>query len=218
MDLTSRRSSRRALVVVDVQESFRRRPSWAVVSSPDIVAAVDALVAASRAAGDLVVWVLHAEPGSGTVFDPASGFVRLMAGLDPRPGEPVLTKTAHNAFTTTNLQQLLTQHGVRELLVCGIRTEQCCETTARLASDLGYDVTFVVDATATMPLAHPDAPADRSIEDLLTDPTTLPASAVVERTVYALAGRFATIATVADVVGGTAGAAGAVAVTAAVAD
>ena len=193
--------SSRALVVIDVQESFRQRPDWAVVSTPDVADRVDTLVAAARARGDLVVWVLHAEPGSGTVFDPVNGFVRLVRPLAPRPGEPVVTKTSHNAFTTTNLQQLLTQRGVRQLSICGIRTEQCCETTARVGSDLGYDVTFVVDATATMPIQHPDAPAGRPIEEILADPTTLPAAAVVERTVYALAGRFATVRTVAEVVG-----------------
>jgi nicotinamidase-related amidase len=116
-------------------------------------------------------------------------------------GEPVLTKTSHNAFTTTNLQQLLTARGIRELLIAGIRTEQCCETTARLASDLGYQVTFVTDATATNPIAHPDAAADLTVPELLADPRTLPAPAVIERTVYALAGRFATIRTVAELTG-----------------
>jgi nicotinamidase-related amidase len=199
VDMT--RHAARALVVIDVQESFRRRPDWATVSNPDIADDVSALVGAARTAGDHVIWVLHAEPGSGTVFDPASGYVRLLDGLAPRPGEPVLTKTAHNAFTTTNLQQILTAAGVRELVVCGIRTEQCVETTARLGSDLGYAVTFVVDATATMPIQAPGAPAGRSTEEILTDPGTLPVEAVVERTVYALAGRFATIRTVADLAG-----------------
>jgi nicotinamidase-related amidase len=151
-----------------------------------------------RARGDLVVWVLHSEPGSGTPFDPASGHVRYMDGLQPRAGEPELTKTSHNAFTTTNLQQLLTQRGITEVVVCGIRTEQCCETTTRVASDLGYQVTFVTEATATQPIAHRDAPAGQTVEELLADPRTLPASAVIERTEYALAGRFATIATIAE--------------------
>ena len=42
-------------------------------------------MAAALVHGDLVVWVLHAEPGTGTVFDPARGYVGLMDGLDPRP-------------------------------------------------------------------------------------------------------------------------------------
>jgi nicotinamidase-related amidase len=190
----------RALLVIDVQESFRQRPLWQAISNPGVATDVARLVDGARAHGDLVIWVLHSEPGSGTTFDPASGHVRYLDPLKPEPGEPELTKTSHNAFTTTNLQQLLTQHGITEVIVCGIRTEQCAETTTRIASDLGYQVTFITEATATNPIAHRDAPAGQTVEELLSDPRTLPASAVIERTEYALAGRFATIATIAEVI------------------
>ncbi|NUO41631.1 MAG: isochorismatase family protein [Streptomyces sp.] len=186
----------RALIVIDVQESFRARPLWETISDPKITDKVNRLVRLAREAGEPVVWVLHSEPGSADVFDPALGHVRLMEELERRDGEPLLHKTSHNAFTTTNLQQLLTERGIRAVTVCGIRTEQCVETTARVASDLGYDVTFVVDATATNPIPHRDAPAGLSVAELLADPRTLPADEVVRRTEYALAGRFATIATV----------------------
>src|SRR4051812_36021823 len=96
-----------ALLVIDVQESFRQRESWQAASDPEVAGKVGLLVDHARQQGHLVVWVLHAEPGSGTVFDPALGHVRLIEGLAPAAGEPVLTKTAHNAFTTTNLQQQL---------------------------------------------------------------------------------------------------------------
>ena len=175
-----------ALLVIDVQESFRVRESWNEVSNPDVAEDAGLLVDAARAAGQAVIWVLHAEPGSDTPFDPASGHVRLIDGLAPRDGEPVLTKTSRNAFTTTNLQQRLTTLGVRRVIICGIQTEQCCETTARLAADLGYDVDFVTDATATFPIRHRD-PAD---------PRVLATADIIERTEYALAGRFATIRTV----------------------
>ena len=191
----------RALLVVDVQESFRQRPMWAASSAPDIADRVNRLVAASRASGDLVVWVLHTEPGTDGVFDPALGFVRLIDGLIPQDGDPVLRKTSHNAFTTTNLQQLLTLNGVGHVMVSGIRTEQCCETTARVASDLGYEVTFVIDATVTNPIENPDAAPGRSVEEVLADPTTLSVEQIIERTRYALSGRFATVKTVDDVVG-----------------
>ncbi|MBO8202061.1 cysteine hydrolase family protein [Streptomyces smyrnaeus] len=172
----------RALLVIDVQESFRARPdTWATLADPDIAGPVTRLVRLARTAGDLVVWVLHTEPGSGGVFDPEQGQVRLLAELDqPLPGEPVLYKTSHNAFTTTNLQQLLTNAGVTELVVSGIRTEQCVETTTRLGSDLGYRVSFPVDATTTNPVGG------------------LSAEAVVERTVAVLRDRFARITTVAE--------------------
>lgn len=188
----------RALLVIDVQESFRRRPNWEAVSAPDIADRAARLAAAARAAGDLVVWILHAEPGSGGAFDPALGHVRLMDGLTPEPGEPVMTKTSRNAFTTTGLQQLLTERGVGEVAVCGIQTEQCCETTARLASDLGYRVTFVTDATATFPIEHRDAPPGRALAEILADPATLPTDQIIARTEYALAGRFAAIASLDD--------------------
>jgi nicotinamidase-related amidase len=192
---------RSALIVIDVQESFRRRPIWEAVSEPDIAGKAERLVEWARNRGDLVVWVLHSEPGSGTVFDPESGLVRLMDGLKPQDGEPVVVKTSRNAFTTTNLQQILTAAGIRDLVICGIQTEQCCETTARLAGDLGFDVTFVTDATATFPIPHRDAPKDRPVGELLADPRTLQVADIIARTEYALAGRFASIATTDALVG-----------------
>ncbi|WP_328460635.1 cysteine hydrolase [Actinoplanes sp. NBC_00393] len=179
-----------ALVVIDVQESFRARPLWSSVNNPDVVKNVGLLVEAARAAGDPVIWVVHAEPGTGGVFDPESGFVRVVDELTPADGEPVLVKTVHNAFTTTDLQHRLTVAGIRSLTICGLRTEQCVETTTRVASDLGYEVTFVTDATATFPIPHWNGGSTLSAED------------VVARTEYALAGRFATIRTVAEIVGG----------------
>lgn len=200
-DNTNGGASGTALIVIDVQESFRQRESWQHASDPEVATQVGKLVEFARERGDLVVWVLHCEAGSGGVFDPALGHVRLIEGLAAADGEPVLTKTSHNAFTTTNLQQILTERGVRSLLTCGIRTEQCVETTTRLASDLGYDVTFVVDATATEPIAHPDAPAGRPYAEVLADPRTLRPADVIERTRYALAGRFATVTTVKELTG-----------------
>ena len=201
--------STNALIVIDVQESFQRTPLWSTISNPDIVHDVNRLVRHARDSGDLVVWVLHADPGGGGPFDPASGLVRYQDGLAAvRPGEPEVRKTSHNAFTTTNLGQILTEQGIRSVTVCGIRTEQCCETTARLASDLGYEVTFVTEATATNPIPHRslleslEDPASLTAEQLLADPRTLPAAAVIERVEYALAGRFARIATVDEVVSG----------------
>ncbi|MFE9189244.1 isochorismatase family protein [Micromonospora sp. NPDC007208] len=193
--------SRAALVVIDVQESFRQRPIWAYGSNPDLIRQVDRLVTAARQRGDLVVWVLHAEPGTGGLFDPALGHVRLLDGLVPAEGEPTLVKTAHNAFTTTNLQQLLTQAGSTDITVCGIRTEQCVETTARVGADLGYRMTFVSDATLTFPIPHRDLPETATVAEILADPRTLTNEEIVTRTEYALAGRFATIRSVDEVVG-----------------
>ncbi|BBH63922.1 hydrolase [Actinoplanes sp. OR16] len=191
----------KALIVIDVQESFRARPLWRTVDNPDVVEKVGRLVDAARAAGEKVIWVIHEEPGTGGTFDPVNGFVRVVDDLKPAADEPLLVKNVHNAFTGTDLQHRLTVAGVRSVTVCGLRTEQCVETTARVASDLGYDVTFAIDATATHPIPHWDAPADQTVEELLADPRTLAAEDVSTRTRYALAGRFATIKTVAEIIG-----------------
>jgi len=146
--MTNRTST--ALLVVDAQESFRQRPSdWAATANPEVLGNIARLIDHARTVGHEVVWVTHAEPGTGGVFDPKLGFVRVMSEFDPREDELKVTKTSINAFTTTNLHQQLALRGVRRIVISGIRTEQCCETTARVASDLGYEVDFVTDATTT---------------------------------------------------------------------
>src|ERR1700753_985822 len=130
-----------ALLIVDMQESFRVRPLWSTLHTPDLLANVRRLVDAARAAGHEVIWVLHAEEGSGDEFDPANGHVRLFDEFESDKNEPIIVKSSHNAFSTTNLQQVLTLRGVGSVTVCGLRTEQCVETTTRVASDFGYDVT-----------------------------------------------------------------------------
>ncbi|MDF2507258.1 MAG: cysteine hydrolase, partial [Microbacterium sp.] len=75
--------------------------------------------------------------------------VRVIEEFEPRESEDALTKTTVNAFGSTDLEQRLQRAGIRRVVVCGIRTEQCCETTARVAADLGFEVEFVTDATTT---------------------------------------------------------------------
>ncbi|GAB3668896.1 isochorismatase family protein [Actinocorallia lasiicapitis] len=164
--------------MIDVQESFRQLDLWPQTSEPKIVEKVNALVDGARERGDLVVWVLHAEDDPGSPFHRDGGHVRLIDGLEAAEGEPVVVKSSHNAFTTTNLHQLLTARGVREVTISGIRTEQCCETTARVASDLGFQVLFVSEATATHPLPG------------------LTTAQIIERTEAVLRDRFAEIATI----------------------
>jgi nicotinamidase-related amidase len=179
---------RSALLVIDVQESFRADAArWARRSNPAFEANLGRLVDAYRAAGLPVIWILHTD-GDGA-FRPESGLVRVQDWLEPRDGEPVLHKTTRNSFTSTPLAQVLADLGVRRLVVTGIQTEQCCETTARLAGDLGYDVDFVTGATATFPIADPETGDEQGVE------------AITRATEFALRGRFARIATVDGLVG-----------------
>lgn len=157
-----------ALLVIDAQESFRQRTDdWAGTANPAVLDNIARLVDHAREIGDPVVWITHSEPGTGGVFDPALGFVRVISELGPRDDEAAVTKTTINAFTSTDLQERLEAAGIRRVVICGIRTEQCCETTARVAADLGFDVEFVTDATTTSAIPAHGALAAVSGEEIM---------------------------------------------------
>ena len=161
-------SSDTALLVIDAQESFRQRADdWAATANPAVLDNIAHLVEHARTVGDPVVWITHSEPGTGGVFDPALGFVRVISELGPRDEEAAVTKTTINAFTSTDLQERLEGTGIRRVVICGIRTEQCCETTARVAADLGFDVEFVTDATTTSAIPSRGALAAVSGDDIM---------------------------------------------------
>lgn len=179
------------LLVIDAQESFRARADdWAATANPVVLDNIALLVADARERGERVVWITHSEPGSGDVFDPAQGFVRVIDELGPLDSEDAVTKTTINAFLSTDLDERLRNAGVRWVVVCGIRTEQCCETTARAAADLGYEVDFVTDATTASAIPASGPLAAVSGEDIM------------RRTESILAARgFATISRTSDRVG-----------------
>ena len=169
-----------ALLVIDIQDSFKKDPArWAERSNHAFETNVSELIARFREAGEPVIFVMHTDPDPGFRRDDPE--FRLMAFLDRREDEPLIVKTTRNAFTSTDLEQRLKALDVRRVVVCGIQTEQCCETTTRVAADLGYDVDFVTEATLTFPIG------------------TLSTEAIIERTEAVLRGRFARIARVGEV-------------------
>jgi nicotinamidase-related amidase len=172
-----------ALLVIDAQDSFKVGPWWASRNNPAFEKNVSALVEAYRAAHLPVVFFLHTD--SDEAFAKDSPSFKLMDFLNPRKDEPVMVKNTRNCFTSTTLQPYLIEKGVRRVSIAGIQMEQCCETTARIAADLGYAVDFVTEATMTFPIPNWDKPG----EELGVD-------AIRERTEYALRRRFARITTV----------------------
>jgi nicotinamidase-related amidase len=177
-----------ALLVIDIQDSFKVLPRWERRNNLNFEKNVTRLIAAYRNAGLPVIYFLHFDDDPG--FERDNPNKKLQDFLKARNDEPVLEKGTRNAFTSTDLSSLLLKLGVRRLAITGIQTEQCCETTARVAADLGYAVDFVTEATLTFPISNLDRPG----EELGVD-------AVVERTEYALRGRFARIVTVAELEG-----------------
>lgn len=175
------------LIVIDAQESFRHRPYFSEAGLADYLAAQNALIAGCAAQGVPIVRILHAD-GPETADNPfaiASGHVRPLAGLADFTAAASFTKARHSALVGTGLGVWLTQNGIGRLIVSGIRTEQCCETTTRHASDLGWEVDYVPDATLTWDMRQPDG-------------QPLTARDIKARTATVLSGRFARICTVAE--------------------
>jgi nicotinamidase-related amidase len=175
-----------ALIVVDVQESFRQRPYWSEADAPAFLAEQQALIDGATARGIPVVQIFHVEDDG--VFALASGFVRTMSGLSIAP-DAVFHKRSHSALVGSGLDVWLVQRGIRRVIVSGIRTEQCCETTTRHASDIGYSVDYVSEATLTFAMTGRDGKRWTPAE-------------IKARTELVLDGRFARIATVEEALGG----------------
>ena len=177
------------LLVIDVQESFRRRPYFSDADLPTYLAAQNALIRAAQSSGRPIVRIFHVD-GPDTAenaFSLASGAVRPLDGLADFEAEATFHKSRHSALVGTGLEVWLNQNGVQRLVVSGIRTEQCCETTARHASDLGYTVDFVPEATLTFDMVQPDG-------------RPLSAADIQGRTATVLKDRFARICSVAEAV------------------
>ena len=170
------------LLLIDVQESFRSRPYFSERDLGAYFAAQNGLLADCEAAGVPVVRIFHVDGPreAGNPFALESGLVRPLTGLRDCTPAATFHKSRHSALVGTGLDVWLTQNGIGRVIVSGIRTEQCCETTARHASDLGFQVDYVPEATLTFDMQHEDG-------------SPLPAADIKARTVAVLKGRFARI-------------------------
>jgi nicotinamidase-related amidase len=183
-----------ALIVIDVQESFRQRPYWQASEFPAFLKNIQSLIDSARARGILIAQVFHEEltDDASEPFARSSGFVRPMPELSLKP-DAVFYKQVHSALygktaDGLTLEEWLRHHRVDEVLITGIRTEQCCETTTRHASDIGFKVRYVIDATLTFPMRS------RSGREFS-------AAEIREKTELVLDGRFASIVKAADALG-----------------
>lgn len=137
-----------ALVVIDLQRGFDD-PVWGNRNNPGAEANVARLIDAWRTRGQPIVWVQHDSRNEHSPLWPAA------PGHDFKPeltGSPDLHvhKSVHSAFHgRPDLDTWLRARGVSGIAICGVQTNFCCETTARVGSDLRYDMTFVIDATYT---------------------------------------------------------------------
>jgi nicotinamidase-related amidase len=176
---------RTALVVVDVQQAFDEADYWGARNNPGCEANVAALLGAWRAAGRPVVLVRHDSDEDDSPLRPdrpGNAFKPEVEG----PADLLVTKQVNSAFHgDPDLAGWLRERGIDQIAVCGITTNHCCETTARVGANVGFDVLFVLDATATFDRQGPDG-------------EWMTADELARATATSLHGEFATVVATSD--------------------
>ncbi|GAB3601272.1 cysteine hydrolase family protein [Microbacterium tumbae] len=143
----------RALIVIDMQRGFDDLAFWGPTANPECEDNVRRLIAAWEASSEPIVVVRHDSRGAASPLhpsNPGNALVDAVAAVDPAL---FVVKQVNSAFYgTPDLKAWLDAESIQEVVICGIQTNMCVETTARMAGNLGFVVTVVLDATRTFDL------------------------------------------------------------------
>lgn len=144
-------SKNAALLVIDMQQGLCEGTCQAH-GALALIGHINALAKMARAAKAPVFWVHHEEQ-DGVLQLGAPGW-QLAKGLQTQTSDVMVRKTTPDAFLRTGLERLLKTHGVDTLVICGLQTQYCVDTTTRRALALGYPVELVSDGHSTMDTPH----------------------------------------------------------------
>jgi nicotinamidase-related amidase len=144
-----------ALVLIDIQKGFDD-PVWGRRNNPHAEMNMATLLHAWRETGRPVFHIQHLSQDSRSPLRAGSPGSEIKDIVRPRIGEPVIQKRVNSAFIGTNLEERLRRVEVSTLLIIGLTTNHCIETTARMAGNLGFLTYLISDATATFDREGPD--------------------------------------------------------------
>lgn len=137
----------RALILVDIQNDYFEGGLWPVAKMQTVANNAARLLAAARAAGDLVVHVRHQMASDqAPFFRPGSSGAEINPAVAPQGGEAVITKDRPNSFQGTDLLERLRANGIEKVTICGAMSQMCIDATTRAAVDHGFAVTVAEDA------------------------------------------------------------------------
>jgi nicotinamidase-related amidase len=131
-----------AVLIIDVQQGLCEGEG-AAFDCEGTIARINVVTGKARAAGAPVVFIQHEAAG---YLDHGSAQWQLADGLEVKPTDIKVRKTTPDSFLRTNLEAVLTQHGIKSVVVCGMHSEFCVDTTTRRALALGIPVVLVADA------------------------------------------------------------------------
>lgn len=141
------------LIVVDLQNEYLPTGKLPLTGIEAAVANAARVIAYTRHKGMPVFHIRHEfAHDEAPVFIPGTEGVQIQASVAPVAGEPVIVKNHINAFRETDLKQQLDAHEVEEVVVVGAMSHMCIDAVVRAAADMGYAVTVLHDACATLDL------------------------------------------------------------------
>jgi len=169
-----------ALLIVDIQNDYFPGGAMELFRSPEAGAQAGKLLDAFRNKSLPVIHMQHVSvrPGA-TFFVPNTKGVEIHASAAPVKGETVFQKNYPNSFRDTPLLEHLRQKQITQLVIAGMMTQMCIDTTTRAAADLGFQCLLAHDACATKSLSFGG--------------TTVPAEQVQASFLAALNGLFAKV-------------------------
>ncbi|MDB5860037.1 MAG: cysteine hydrolase [Ramlibacter sp.] len=135
-----------ALLIIDVQQALCTG-EYAAFDMPRVLERINALAAKARAAGAPVVLIQH-EEAQGPLQHGTDGW-QLTPGLSTHPADLRIRKQTTDSFHQTELHAALQQQGVTQVVVCGLQSDFCIDSTVRRALALGYPVVLAADAHST---------------------------------------------------------------------
>lgn len=172
---------KKALIIVDIQNDYFPGGKMELVGSDAAAQQAAALLAAFRAKQWPVVHIQHiAASPNATFFLPGTAGADIHESVAPLAGETVLQKNYPNSFRKTGLLDFLKQQDVKQVVIAGMMTHMCIDTTTRAAFDLEFQCEVAHDACATKALSFGDV--------------TVPAPQVQHAFMSALHGTFAQVA------------------------
>ena len=140
----------KALLIIDIQNDYFPGGKAELVNPAAALFNAEKLLKDFRAKEYPIIHVQHINVQEGaTFFLPNTNGAKIHNSLTPKAGEHVVVKNAPNSFYKTNLHQIIEESNITELVVCGMMTHMCIDTTVRAAKDYELPVTLISDACAT---------------------------------------------------------------------